>query len=236
MGTGFTVDNDYSYKPPKKPKQPTKPATTYKPPNQKQVDGPSGGWAASQQTTPWGDAGREEEFLFNLANQQPQNGYGIGYGGGGGGGRSGGGGGGGVSPAKIAALLATVTAAGDKDREAAKNAFAGLDQYMANLGNPYADLMPAEAAQVGGGDLQALLASQGGNDAGLRAQAQFLQASNGASAAASNRRAQMLKAAQAAWNQGSRTAGQQAALQVDGELAAQVLAMKAALEARKAGL
>ena len=156
---------------------------------------------------------------------------------------NGGGGGGGSSAAdkaaKLAALdklMATMTGAVSADQKVATDRFAELDLYMQGLENPYASIGPAQEAQVQSDDLSNLLMSQGGDDAGLRAQAQFLQAQNGATAGASDRRAAMLRAAQAAWNQSSRTSGQLAGQQVQGDLASQLLAMKAAIESQKVAM
>ena len=184
---------------------------------------------------------RRMAFEREYGAQDP--GYAPGYnpdnGGGGGGGYGGGGSSAADKAAKLAALdklMATMTGAVSADQKVATDRFAELDLYMQGLENPYASIGPAQEAQVQSDDLSNLLMSQAGDDAGLRAQAQFLQAQNGASAGASDRRAAMLRAAQAAWNQSSRTSGQLAGQQVQGDLASQLLAMKAAIESQKVAM
>lgn len=80
-------------------------------------------------------------------------------------------------------------------------AFDQLDQYAASLGNAYDAQPQAQAARVNPDDLAALLGSQGGSDAGLRAEAQYLQGQNEQSAGAQNRYTEALRATQAGWNQ-----------------------------------
>lgn len=163
--------------------------------------------------------------------------YGSG-GSGGGGSRSGGGGGGAAAstfdPAALDRLLALVNGSVTADRASAKSAYDGLDKYMAGLSDPYAHIQPAAQAQVDPSQFAALLQSQGVGDAGLRAQAQFLQAQNGSSAAAGDRLAQLMSANQQSWNQGSRTAGKLAAQQTDADLLSQLQALQAQIETRKA--
>lgn len=178
----------------------------------------------------------------------------TGYGPSGGRGRGGGGGGGGAatpagpfdsspynfdpSPYKFDgapfdALQASLQSGVSADQASANTAYDQLDQHLANLQNPYAHIQPAQAAQVDPTQLSALIQSQGGGDAGLRAQAQFLQAQNGSQAAASDRLAQMLSANQQAYNQGTQSAAQQGRVGAQGDLMAQYNAMKARLDAQK---
>lgn len=144
--------------------------------------------------------------------------------------------GGGATRASLDALMAKLTQAGDKDRAAAKAAYGAYDQYAAGLSNPWEKIGPAQQAQVDPSVLANLIQSQGGGDAGLRAQAQFLQGQNAATAGASDRLAQQMAANQAAWNQSARGQGQLAAAGADSEFAAQLLQLQAMIEAKKAGL
>lgn len=135
--------------------------------------------------------------------------------------------------ARLDKFYGTVSAAGAKDQAAAQAAMQAYDQYASKLGNPYAAIGPARAAQVDPSALSNLILSQGGGDAGLQAQAQFLQAQNGSQARASDRLAQMLAANQGAWNQSARTEGKLSGQQTQAEIAAQLLALKAAIEKQK---
>lgn len=155
---------------------------------------------------------------------------------GGGGSRYGGGGGAAAQKAQYDALIAKLGAAGTADRDAAKAAYGRYDQYAAGLSNPWANIGPAQQAQVDPSVLANLITSQGGGDAGLRAQAQFLQAQNGATAGASDRLAQQMAANQTAWNQSARGQGQLAAAGADTDLAAQLMQLQTMLEMKKAGL
>lgn len=119
------------------------------------------------------------------------------------------------------------------DQASAGNAYNELDRYLSQLQDPYAHIQPAQAAQVDPSQLANLIRSQGGGDAGLLAQAQFLQAQNGQSAAASNRLAQLLSANQQSWNQGTQATAKTARTQSQDELLAQFNALKAQIEAQK---
>lgn len=130
-------------------------------------------------------------------------------------------------------LMAAMQSGLVTDQASAKGAYDTLDQHLAQLSDPYAHIQPAAAAQVDPSQLAALLQSQGGDSAGLRAQAQFLQAQNGSSAAASDRLAQMLSANQQGWNQSTQAIGQQSRADASTDLMAQFNAMKAALDAKK---
>ena len=154
----------------------------------------------------------------------------------GGGSRYGGGGSAAAQKAQYDALIAKLGAAGTADRDAAKAAYGRYDQYAAGLSNPWANIGPAQQAQVDPSVLANLITSQGGGDAGLRAQAQFLQAQNGATAGASDRLAQQMAANQTAWNQSARGQGQLAAAGADTDLAAQLMQLQTMLEMKKAGL
>jgi hypothetical protein len=157
-------------------------------------------------------------------------------GGGGGGGRYGGGGGSGVNKVALDALLAKLKDAGAADGAAMRNAYANYDTYAAGLSNPWKDIAPAQQAQVDPSVLANLIQSQGGGDAGLRAQAQFLQGQNAATAGASDRLAQQRAANQTAWNQSARGQGKLAQGQAEADLAAQLQQLQAMIELKKAGL
>lgn len=124
------------------------------------------------------------------------------------------------------AYLGDLQSAYGKDAGNANGAYNQLDQYLSSLQNPYDSIGPASAAQVDPSQLANLIRSQGGGDAGLLAQAQFLQAQNGSAASASDRLASLLKANQASFNQGTQVAGKQARAQSTDQLLAQLAALR----------
>lgn len=131
------------------------------------------------------------------------------------------------------ALMAAMQKGYGADQANQTSAFNALDQHLSQLSDPYAHIQPAQAAQVDPSQLSALLQSQGGNDAGLRAQAQYLQATNQSSASAQDRLAQLLSGNQQAWNQSTQSAGQLARTGASADLTAQFNALKAKLDAQK---
>lgn len=118
------------------------------------------------------------------------------------------------------------------DRDVATRSYGELDKYLAGLTDPYAHIAPAAAAQVDPTKLAALMRSQGGGDAGLMAQAQFLQANNNSYAAQQDRLAQMLSAAQQASNQSTQAAGKIGGQQVQDDLSAQLRALLAGISSK----
>lgn len=138
--------------------------------------------------------------------------------------------------AALSGVAKQVQTGGAADLAAAQAAMANYDQYAQGLSDPYANVAPAAQVQVDPSALSRLITDQGGGDAGLQAQAQFLQASNGAVASQADRLVQLLSAGQQAWNQSSRTAGKLAGQQTEAEIRAQIKAMLASIGMQKAAL
>lgn len=191
---------------------------------------------------------------------QPALGVGGGVGGGssGGGGLDGGGGGGAGGDGKagalqqIASMLAMlkagqydptvrtyqrdqagydrVAAGVSADRSNASGAYDQLDAFLANQGpNAYSQMASAQGPQ-GDTSMLSLLASQGGDEAAYKAQAQFQQQTGGAQADAYNRMVQALRGGEDA-NRLSRGAeSAQARAYADREISSQSLGLNTALD------
>jgi len=135
---------------------------------------------------------------------------------------------------RVQSVSANASSAVLADKKAAGQSFDDLDSYLGLLGNAYDNGPIARGASVDSSALSNLIQSQGGGDAGLQAQAQFLQSQNDAGAAATNRYAAAMSAGQDAWNQSAQSEGKQSRQFVDNELSAQLLGMNSALDKTEA--
>jgi hypothetical protein len=126
-----------------------------------------------------------------------------------------------------------VSSAVAADQKTAADRYAELDKFLSQMTDPYAHIAPAAAAQVDPTKLAALMRSQGGGDAGLMAQAQFLQGTNNAYAAQQDRLAQLLSAATQHSNQQTQASGKLAGQQTQDELSAQQRALLAVIQQKQ---